>query len=160
LALDLWRDHPRRFASALLWQPVANGENFMTQFLRLAIAGEALRDMGSGLTTNALRQRVAAGETIEVAGYALAPALVAAIDQLRLTDYCVPQATLHWLEVKSGSPGGPLPATQRVLAAWEEKAMRANFEAITGDPFWTTQEIVEVPALITASIARYRESAT
>jgi len=151
LALDHWRDQPDRFASALLWQPVAGGETFMTQFLRLAVAGDALRDGASGLTTGALRNRLKQGESIEVAGYELSPSLVEAIDSQNFSNWSVPGATIHWLDVRSGEE--PPMATQRILSKWGESGVKVQYRAVQGDPFWTTQEIAEAPALITETLA-------
>ena len=155
LALDCWRVQPDRFTSALLWQPVANGEAFATQFLRLAVAGDALREGGGGVTTDSLRRRLSGGESIEVAGYTLAPALLGDIDKLRLSDYTLTGAPMHWLEVRGGTATGPSTAAQRVITDWQAKGMNATIEAVNGDSFWATQEIVDAPALVQASMRCY-----
>ena len=155
LSLDVWRDQPTRFASALLWQPVINGEVFMTQFLRLAVAGVALRDTPGLLTTETLRRRLHAGEAIEVAGYELLPVLAAAIDHQKLADFTIPDAKVHWLDVRNDRSSEPPPAARRVLDIWRSSGMQASYEAVGGDHFWGTQEIAECPVLISASMARY-----
>ncbi len=151
LGLDYWREQPARFASAILWQPVASGETFMTQFLRLAVAGDALRGGASALTTGALRNRLKQNESIEVAGYELAPVLVEEIDSLNLANWAVQDGIVHWLDVRSGEE--PPMATQRILDKWRERGIETHYRAVPGDPFWTTQEITEVPALLNATLA-------
>ncbi|MBA2689446.1 MAG: hydrolase 2, exosortase A system-associated [Burkholderiales bacterium] len=150
LALDAWRERPHRFDAALLWQPVLNGEVFMTQFLRLAVAGDALRGGTKSATRDELHRRLAAGENVEVGGYALSPALVCAIKRVKLADCIIPGAVINWLEVGHGKEIPP--AVQRVLTNWREMEMRVDYRIVAGDPFWTTVEIAEAPALISASL--------
>jgi hypothetical protein len=129
---------------------------FMTQFLRLAVAGNALREGGGkGVTTDDLRKSLMSGNSIEVAGYELTPALVSAIDGLNLIDFGIPAAPIHWLDVKNESSLTASTVAQRVIAAWRNSGAHVNYEAIQGDPFWTTQEIVDAPNLIAVSTARY-----
>jgi exosortase A-associated hydrolase 2 len=156
LALDAWREQPSRFTSAMLWQPVINGAVYMTQFLRLAVAGEALREAtGKGVTTDGLRRLLSSGESVEVAGYELAPELAGAIDSLNLIDLKIPASKVHWFEVKTGNVTEPSTTIQRVLTGWQEKGGQIDYRAVQGDPFWTTQEIAEAPNLIAVSTARY-----
>ena len=148
LGLDLWQASPEIFESALLWQPVTKGETFMTQFLRLAIAGEALRDSKGGLTTTILRQQLSAGEVVEVAGYPLTGNLIKSIDIQKAENFDVIEKTIHWLDVKTNITSGIAPATQNLIEKWKAKGINLNYQLVEGDSFWGTQEIVEVPALI------------
>ncbi len=50
-----------------LWQPVANGKTFLTQFLRLRVAGEMMA--GRAIGTEAMRSQLQNGETLEIGGY-------------------------------------------------------------------------------------------
>jgi exosortase A-associated hydrolase 2 len=156
LALACWRDAPTRYGSAILWQPVHDGRSFVTQFLRLAVAREALRERGERVTTDALRARLSAGETLEVAGYHLPAELAAAIDAQRLADWFVHGARVHWLDVKA-APGDAAPATHATLEAWKSRGVDAGYRAIAGQPFWSSNEIIEVPALIAATTSLYAQ---
>ena len=147
LALDLWNDDPGRFDSALLWQPVASGETYLSQFLRLAVAGEALR-RGGGLTTDSLRNRLKDGESIEVAGYMLAPAMTAALDRQKLANWRLADTKIYWLEIRGNAAAEPSLGTQQQLAAWREQHVNVHYQAVAGAPFWATQEIVVEEALI------------
>lgn len=73
LALDFASDLEKPVDKVILWQPVLDGASFLNQFLRLRLASEmffnATGPKGAG--TAALRERLANGETLEVAGYEL-----------------------------------------------------------------------------------------
>jgi len=150
LALDWWQDTQVDVASALLWQPVLSGRTFMNQFLRTAVAADALR--GGAVTTDTLRQRLAANEDVEVAGYRLSQTLVESIDEVDLSAWALPHASIEWVEVRSSASSGPAPATSRQINAWRERQVSVTHTTIAGDSFWSTQEIVEVPELVGASL--------
>lgn len=154
LALECWLDSPARFASAILWQPVTQGETFMTQFLRLALAGDLVRPSDQASGGDDLRRRLLAGDVVEVAGYELAPDLVHAIDRKRLDHWALPGAHVHWLDVRRTS-GAPPAGAQRVLERWRNERVRVSYESVLGDAFWSTFDITEVPALVTATTAVY-----
>ncbi len=157
LGLSIWQSSLDIFESGLLWQPVLKGETFMTQFLRLAIAGDALREAKGGLTTNALRQQISAGNVIEIAGYPLTASLVQELDAQKLENFIIPSKPIYWIDVKSNSSLGIPPATQKIIENWKAEGINVNYQLIEGDAFWATQEIVEVPALIDASCYTYTE---
>ncbi len=135
--------------SALLyWQPVIQGERYLAQFLRLRMAASMLGDNKE--TTGQLQGRLQAGETLEVAGYALAPALARGLGAARLAPF--PGAPLIWQDVVQSDPPQLPPVSEREIATWREQGVEVRASAVAGDPFWTTQEIHEAPALLTASL--------
>ena len=150
LALACWKLEPRRFASALLWQPVHDGRAFVTQFLRLSVAREAL--LGNAVTTDALRGQLADGSVVDVAGYRLAPALIGAIDEQRIADFGFPGASVHWFDLRA-NPGPASPATLATIASWQNRGVAVQHRTLAGQSFWSTVEITEVPALIEATTA-------
>jgi exosortase A-associated hydrolase 2 len=152
LALD-YAARDKDLASLLLWQPVLSGAACLTQFLRLRVAGDMLgsADSTSG-GTKALRAALAAGETLEVAGYALAPALAAALDAADATKL-TPPCPVHWIDVAAGAGGEPSPASARLAARWREAGAEVHLAQVQGEAFWATQEITECPALLEASLA-------
>jgi exosortase A-associated hydrolase 2 len=149
LAMDVARDGGKRFGRVVLWQPVTNGENMMTQFLRMRIAASALGSGSEKETTQSLRERLARDEAIEVGGYEIAPELVWAIDALRLepmADRGSPP--IDWFDL-CAEPGGDLsPASRRVIEIWQSKRVRINSRAVTGPAFWSSAEIAVAPELI------------
>lgn len=134
----------------LLWQPVVKGEQFLTQFLRLRLAGDMLQAGAASGGTRELRERLRAGETLEVAGYALSPALAQSIDALD-AGQLAPACPVDWIELGQS----PSPASGRVLARWGEDV---NTIAVPGPQFWSTQEIEVAPALLDATCALFREA--
>ena len=135
----------------LFWQPVVAGATALTQFLRLKLAGDALAGPGRQ-TTKDLRAALQAGQSLEVAGYELPPAVA---DGLAQSSLARPDATqsLIWLETSMRPDPDLLPASQAALAAWQATPCRAHSAVVAGPAFWQTVEIEDAPALIAASTA-------
>ncbi len=160
LALDCARDPAIAAERLLLWQPVTNGASYMTQFLRLRLAGELLQEKGekSGASTDSLRAQLRAGESLEVAGYRLAPALALPIDALDGSKL-VPPCPVAWCEL-TPAPDRPLPpAGARVAAAWREQGVKVDVHLAQGPQFWATPEIEEAQSLVDATAALWDEVA-
>ena len=152
---DAAYDGPRTaavpLAPMLLWQPVAGGSTYLTQFLRLRTANAMLGDVATQNSTKALRAALEAGETLEIAGYDLTPDLARAIDSLPAPDAMVPPVSAHWFDVL-GAPGQtPGPAAARVKAAWEAQGTPLHVHTVTGSPFWATTAVSTCPALLDAT---------
>ena len=160
LALDVARTAAMPLAPMLLWQPVASGATYLTQFLRLRTANAMLgEDAAAQSGTKALRAALQAGETLEIAGYDLTPALARAIDALPAPDVLMPPVPVHWFEVL-GAPGqAPGPAAARVKAAWEAHGAQLHVHTVTGAPFWATTGISTGPALLDATVDAIEERA-
>jgi exosortase A-associated hydrolase 2 len=158
LALDYARTVSVPLAPMLLWQPVAAGSTYLTQFLRLRTANAMLgEDAAAQSGTKALRAALQAGETLEIAGYDLTPALALAIDALPAPDALVPPVPVHWFEVL-GAPGqAPGPAAARVKAAWEVQGTPLHVHTVTGSAFWATTAVSTCPALLDATAAVLEE---
>ncbi|SEO15960.1 exosortase A system-associated hydrolase 2 [Nitrosospira multiformis] len=153
LALDFARSETNLIDRMILWQPVVNGQSFLNQFLRLKMANEMLADPSTekATGTNSMRQRLANGETLEVAGYELASDLALTIDSLKAIDLAVRKCIIHWFEIVS-EPSRPIsPAAARVVGEWKRKGVEVDVRLIACSPFWATQEISECPGLITAT---------
>ncbi|WP_420474436.1 hydrolase 2, exosortase A system-associated [Noviherbaspirillum sp. ST9] len=152
LALDLANEAHRPFQDLLLWQPVVNGEAFLTQFLRMRLASEML---GTGAEktsgTQVMRERLSKGEAMEIAGYELAPALAARIDSLNAAHLTIASTPIHWFEVVA-EHGRPMPpASARIASGWEERGVQIHRHLIAGSSFWASQEITECPELLKAT---------
>lgn len=154
LALDAVQRGALDARAFLLWQPTSSGEQALTQFLRLRLAA-TLRD-GEPETPASLRARLAAGESIEVAGYALHPELAAAIDACRASPPA-PDRPTAWIEVVAESGRALSPGARRTLDAWTASGCAVQASAVVGEAFWGTQEIAAAPALIAPSLAFLQE---
>ena len=135
----------------LLWQPMINGELFLQQFLRIKLANEMLSAGQSHSGTNGLIARLKAGVAIEVGGYLLAPEMAAALQTLKL-DHLAPPCPVEWFEVSTQDGGALSPASQGVIDTWRGAGVTVRGHVLSGEPFWTTQEIMECPALVTATL--------
>jgi exosortase A-associated hydrolase 2 len=158
LALDYAHTATQPVDRLLLWQPVTSGAGFLTQFLRLLMARDMLQHEGAKGGTSALRTALHAGETIEIAGYELPPALAQAIDRIEAAPL-TPPCPVHWLEV-AATPERPVsPAAARIASSWRERGVDLKLEVANGQPFWTTQEITECQQLVEATVMACREAA-
>jgi exosortase A-associated hydrolase 2 len=155
LALDFARSWEKPIDKVILWQPVINGTSFLNQFLRLRMANEMLADAtGSVKTigTSILRDCLANGQTLEVAGYELAPCLAAAIDNLKVAELAVVKSAVHWLEIVA-EPGRPMTsAGTDAINQWKRNGADPYVHLVPCAPFWATQEIAECPGLISATL--------
>jgi exosortase A-associated hydrolase 2 len=162
LALDYARSASHPLDKLVLWQPVINGNLFLTQYLRLLTANAMLADNASapasekGESTSTLRKELLAGRMLEVAGYELAPALAQAIDTLDAAAL-VPPASVHWFD--TGPAERPLaPPIARLEAGWRAAGVDLQVHRLPSTSFWNTQEIAEAPALVAATTALFQEA--
>jgi len=162
LAADYARTATHSVHALLLWQPVQNGAAFLNQFLRLRVAGAMLDDgqhLGQARTsTTTLRQALLAGESIEIAGYDLAPELAAALDTLDPLEAMTPPCPVHWFEAVSAADAVLPASAARVGVAWQARGVEVRQQAVHCSPFWATAEIVESPAWLGATSAALREA--
>jgi exosortase A-associated hydrolase 2 len=148
LAVDL-QSRERPFCRLVLWQPVVSGELFLNQFLRLKLASEMLASGESSGGTKALRATLEAGNSVEIAGYQLSSVFARELQQLQLAKLA-PSCPVDWIEI--GNEGGNInPANQRVVDTWQAAGSSVRTNLVTGEPFWTTQEITECPALLSVT---------
>lgn len=155
LALDYARSARHPVASMLLWQPVLSAPSYLTQFLRLRVAGALLGEDGVGAGqqgTSALRATLQGGQAVEVAGYRLAPALATAMDTLALLDAMPPSSPVSWFEsVAAGQE--PSPRVLQAAAAWRTAAVDLQLHTLPCPPFWSTSEITVSPSWVDATCA-------
>lgn len=137
----------------ILWQPVLAGEGLVTQFLRMDVAAQMLTQVDARSSTDALRKRLQSGETVEVAGYALAPELVSAIESLKLetlpSDSTPP---IDWIEIVPDASRRGTPAGLRVREVWQSRGLSVRHRIVAGPPFWSSVEIAVAPDLVQATL--------
>ncbi|UVW28883.1 hydrolase 2, exosortase A system-associated [Massilia sp. H6] len=157
LALDFARTAAKAPARIVLWQPALSGPSVLAQFLRLRVANDMLSGGDTRLGTAALRAALARGETLEIAGYDLHPELAQAIDALDaalLTPHKIP---VHWFELAT-APDRPLTAAaSSTVERWRRARVLVQARQVVGQPFWSTQEITECPALVAATCEAIQE---
>jgi exosortase A-associated hydrolase 2 len=136
----------------LLWQPVTSGELFLKQFLRLEVAGRMLAADGVGADTRTLRDALLGGQSLEIAGYTLSSALARGVDAARISAVEARDGAIAWIDVTADAASGPSPASRRAVDALRAAGNAVTLEPAHCEPFWTTQEIVDCPALIELSL--------
>lgn len=155
LALDFVRDrkHENAPVKLILWQPVTNGKSFISRFLRLKLMSHLMSDEANeGGSVQSLRKQLESGESLEVAGYMLSPALVSAIDTLKLSDMVVNNSEIAWFEVSSEIERGLSSAGAAVVENWQRSGVEPKIVPVSCLPFWATQEISECTELIAATV--------
>lgn len=126
---------------SVLWQPVFDGPRYLTQFLRLRVAA-TLASGGGRETVALLRERFYRGETIEVAGYRLAPGLVSEIDAI-VPPARLPSSLGHvlWIEVVRDEATMPASPGRSMVEATRDAGGVVELTVSRGEPFWASTEI-------------------
>lgn len=149
LALDYAKKNSEKISTTILWQPVINTEQHMTQFLRLSLAGEMFDDgKKSGFSTTHLRSELAAGNSVEIVGYELSPLLAQAIEAIDTTQLVLASCQVHWFEFVSESRLALSPAGENLVNSWKKQGSDIGVHFVTCVPFWATQEISTCTGLI------------
>jgi exosortase A-associated hydrolase 2 len=143
----------------LLWQPVANGQRHLTQFLRLRAAAEMMDSRQTKGVVSRLWDTLASGTAITVAGYTLNPALANPMSEVRLALPGGYGAGISLVEVTGAETPGFAPATEMMVRKWRDAGIETAASAVTGPPFWQTTEIETAPAAVEATVAAARELA-
>lgn len=157
LALDTAAFFRFSVASFLFWQPVINGERFVTQLLRMKIAEQFGRN--SSETVKTLRERSIAGETLEIGGYAVNPELLTTLEQIKIVQHRPESATpVVWLECSSAEAPELLPPSRKQIEKWQAEGHAIAAACVTGPSFWNSVEIEEVPDLIEQTSRLFAEA--
>lgn len=143
-------------ANFLLWQPVVSGSQHLRQWLRVGLAADMLEGK-QGVGTDDLRRQLEAGAAVEVAGYSLSPELALG---LAAAEFRLPATAgqVVCLESMPASAGGVLsPALSGRIEGWRAAGHDVRATAVAAPQFWQIPEIVDCPALLTATISAMME---
>lgn len=148
---DRLAGHGEAPQALIYWQPVPDGAVHLRQFLRLRTASGVI-GAGEGESARGLLDRLGAGESLEVAGYRLNPGLARDLAAASLRGR--PAAHVLWLEVvREPLPDDLAPGHRRLVDQWRDSGAVVDTHQVPGEPFWSTQEISEAPALIERTAA-------
>ena len=146
----------------LFWAPTPSGKTLLQHFLRLKAAGDMLASGAKGVT-EALRAQLAAGQPVEIAGYALSPGLARGMEQSVLVPppcSAGSPARLEWLDMSTREDAGLNPVAKKTLAQWEQAGYAVGSSIVQGPSFWQTTEIEDAPALIAETLGALAQGAT
>ena len=151
--------HLNEACNFLLWQPPSSGKPLLQQFLRLKVAGDMLGGQAKGVMED-MRQQLASGSTVEIAGYMLSPGLASGLEHAALVaPVCQsPAQRLEWLELSTREDAGFTPVSAKTIAQWQQAGFAVDSHIAYGPAFWQTTEIEDAPALIAATTAALANS--
>jgi uncharacterized protein len=146
----------------LFWQPPVAGKPLLQQFLRFKVAADMLGGQSKGVM-DAMRQELASGSPVEVAGYMLSADLATGLERAKLTLPVVPPGSqasqLEWFEVSTRDDASLSPVSTQTVASWQTAGIAVNSHVVKGPSFWQTTEIEDAPALIDATTAALMKAA-
>lgn len=138
----------------LFWQPPAAGKPLLQQFLRLKVAGDLMGGQAKGVM-QALRQQLADGSAVEIAGYMVAPGLANGLEQATLA----PPADVggmqqvQWFELSTREDASLSPVSVQTIAQWQHAGFQVASSLVQGPAFWQTTEIEDAPELIRSTVS-------
>ncbi|HEB97818.1 MAG TPA: hydrolase 2, exosortase A system-associated [Sedimenticola thiotaurini] len=140
----------------IFWQPVVDGRQMMTQFLRIRIAAQMDRGEKQESTAQ-IRDRLAAGELLEIAGYELNGRLSEAIESRKMHSLRPPGSVrVDWIESKPVGGEGLSRPSEKVVSAWRENGVEVVDQTFDGPPFWQLHEREMAPDIIDRTTGLFR----
>ena len=139
-------------ADFIFWQPVISGKQHWQQFMRLKMAGEIASGQAKAAGEQ-LRQQLADGQAVEIAGYGISPALAQGLEQADLKPDSTRAGRIIWLETSLREEPLLTPVAQKRIKQWEAAGYRVNARMAHGPAFWQTIEIEDAPELIAATLS-------
>lgn len=136
----------------VFWQPVISGKLHWQQFMRLKMAAELPSGRAKGVTQQ-LKQQLAAGQVVEIAGYTVSPDLADGLQSAELqptVEYC---GRVAWLELSTREDTTIAPVSQMCIAQWRAVGFTVDAKVVCGPGFWQTAEIEDAPELLEATVA-------
>ena len=136
----------------LFWQPPTAGKLLLQQFLRLKVAGDLIGGQAKGVM-QVLRQQLANGSSVEIAGYLMAPGLAAGLEQATLAppSPSTQAQRVEWFELTTREDASLSPVSLQAMGQWRQVGFQASDHIVQGPAFWQTTEIEDAPALIAAT---------
>lgn len=135
----------------VLWQPVTDGARFLTQILRVGVAASMSGE--NRVSVESLRRNLSAGDAATVAGYELSPALAKALDQASIGHLLNTQSgAVCWIEVTPAQNPELSPAAKAAIEQARQRNRLVVGLPISGQPFWSSAEIVQNPLLVQETV--------
>ena len=146
-------------SGVILWQPISDGKRAMTQFLRLRTAESMMDSAKEKESIEKLRNAIANGEPVEVAGYTVAPALFEAIERVDLRLLATPSfPSIHWFELSADPTPELSVSSTQIIANWQRRGIRVCARAVCGKPFWAGHAATVIPDLLSVTTSTILET--
>lgn len=136
LSLDMANTHQGLFNQIILWQPIINGENYLTQLFRQRVAYLVDNKLPAE-TTQEIRQQLLTGGSLEISGYIFSGSLAMSIDKIKLTEFSnITNLKINWLEHVS-VPDKPVTiASKKAIDQLKGQNNIVNVHTFTSPPLW------------------------
>lgn len=133
--------------SLTLVHPQLSGKQQLDDMLRLRLTASL---MGGGRERiSALRRRLLAGDTLEIAGYRLSPELASGLDALALSRFSGrTPARVNCVEIVSEPADQIRTGLQQAIDDWRSAGSVVNCETTLCGEFWATREISPCETLV------------
>tara|TARA_R110002110_G_scaffold91264_1_gene237366 strand:+ start:16756 stop:17598 length:843 start_codon:yes stop_codon:yes gene_type:complete len=137
----------------ILWQPVVSGKSSLHQFLRIKIAASIGRDEEAGSIAQ-FEEVLDRGQSIQVAGYDISPALYAGIQSAHL-DGCAASVNcpVAWFTVLASEERKTPRPDQKTMELWRSRGIDLEHHTVIGPAFWQAHERTLAPTLVEATAA-------
>ncbi|MEH6648944.1 MAG: CocE/NonD family hydrolase [Motiliproteus sp.] len=123
----------------LLWKPLLDGKLLMGQFFRLKQVSESMK---GGAKVNWMA-RVAQGETVEVAGYPIAPSMLQSLVDMKLNKLVLEHPpTTTWLEAGANKIAASVEAVSPIWAGH-----KLDLQHCLAPAFWQNPDCYQAPEL-------------
>ena len=135
----------------IYWQPVVSGKLHWQQFMRLKMAGEIASGQAKG-AAELLRNRLAEGEAVEIAGYTISTGLADGLENAELVPPLVKAGNVIWIEISMRENVTISPSSMKCIEHWRNAGFRLVSSIVRGPSFWQTAEIEDAPELLVATM--------
>lgn len=132
----------------VFWQPIFDMARFWQQFSRIKVA--EVMASGSKSSQQELEQQLAAGQSIEIAGYPISAAFYQSLQGMNTAlPALLSGITLSWFET-SQLDTIALPV-QKMLQQLQQQT-NVNFVPLKSEPYWQTTELASADELIATTV--------
>jgi exosortase A-associated hydrolase 2 len=148
------------FERTVLWQPVFDGAQAATRFLRLRVAA-SLGEQDRKETVRDIRRRLACGEVVDVAGYRLTGRLVEDLEGVANPDQLpVGFGRTLWIDVVRDESQSVPSGLTGLIESTRKMGRIVECRAVAGEPYWSSTEIVVNGPVVDASAEFFAEGAS
>lgn len=156
LLASSWQARTSHRLPILAWQPVFNGKQYLTQFLRIRLGADLAQSTQAKNLLTELRASLQAGQPASIGGYWLSPAMASGLEAAVFSPAADDTGPVTLLEVVSGDPPELTPVIENWLSSATEAGRSCQGLAVQGNKFWQSKEIETAPNLIEPSLAALR----